>query len=241
MSTEFKRKKRYLVFKLSDVEEHFTPGEKQQLARLAGVQRVGRSEAGKPPLEYVVVESDWPEYEPTWKAIEVRVTGAQPAPSASEDGLPERDSARPAEQQGLFRKFIVRRTDGSDAPGGKHYGCRYFALDVDHDKHAVAALTAYAKACETTHPELAKDLREKWGAHPAPSVPEGWQAGVEAVAAMLQKKADDYAEEYGYDDRGGLSFGGGMGGEAKMDYYNNLIELIEEIRAMLAAAPEAKP
>ena len=75
----------------------------------------------------------------------------------------------------------------------------------------------------------------------APRIPEGWKEGVEAVAAMLQKKADDYAEEYGYDDMGGLSFGGGMGGEAKMDYYNNLIELIEEVRATPAAAPEAKP
>lgn len=81
MSTELKREDRYIVFKLSDVEEHFTPGEKQQLARLAEVQQVGRSEAGKPPLECVVVEADWPEYEPTWKAIEARMTGAQPAPS----------------------------------------------------------------------------------------------------------------------------------------------------------------
>lgn len=81
MSTEFKREERYIVFKLSDVEEHFTPGEKQQLARLVEVQRAGREEAGKPPLECVVVESDWPEYEPTWKAIEARMTGAQPTPS----------------------------------------------------------------------------------------------------------------------------------------------------------------
>ena len=89
MSTEFEREKRYLVFKLSDVEEHFTPGEKQQLARLAEVQRVGRSESGKPLLECVVVESDWPEYEPTWKAIETRVTGAQaqPAPSLASDDV----------------------------------------------------------------------------------------------------------------------------------------------------------
>ena len=81
MSTEFKREERYIVFKLSDVEEHFTPGERQQLARLAEVQRVGRSEAGKPPLECVVVEADWPEYEPTWKVIEARVAGERPAPS----------------------------------------------------------------------------------------------------------------------------------------------------------------
>ena len=83
MGTKFKREERYLVFKLSDVEEHFTPGERQQLARLAEVQREGRSEGGKPLLECVVVESDWPEYEPTWQAIEARVTGAQPTPSIS--------------------------------------------------------------------------------------------------------------------------------------------------------------
>ena len=77
MSTEFKREDRYLVFKLSDVERHLTPGERQQLARLAEVQRVGRSESGKPLLECVVVEADWPEYEQTWNAIEARVTGAK--------------------------------------------------------------------------------------------------------------------------------------------------------------------
>lgn len=78
--------------------------------------------------------------------------------------LIERDESKPAEEQGLFRKFEVRRVDGSDAPGGKHFGCRYFVLDVDHDPHARAALTAYADACEPTHPNLARDLREKWGA-----------------------------------------------------------------------------
>ena len=83
----------YVVFKLSDVEEHFTPGEKQQLARLVEVQRAGREEAGKPLLRCVVVEKDWPEYEPTWKAIEARVTGAQPAPSIPEGWLRAIDEA----------------------------------------------------------------------------------------------------------------------------------------------------
>ena len=88
MSTEFEREERYIVFKLSDVEEHFTPGEKQQLARLVEVQRVGREEAGKPLLKCVVIEKDWAEYEPTWKAIEARMTGAQPAPSVPECPYP---------------------------------------------------------------------------------------------------------------------------------------------------------
>ena len=80
--------------------------------------------------------------------------------------LPVRDTSVQAEQQGLFRKFEVRRVDGTDRPGGKHHGCRYFVLDVDHDPCAHAALTAYAAACETTHPALAHDLRAKWGAAP---------------------------------------------------------------------------
>lgn len=88
--------------------------------------------------------------------------------------LPERDTSKPAEQQGLFRKFDVRRLDGSDQPGGKHHGCRYFVIDVDHDPHAKAALNAYATACQITHPGLARDLRENWGAEPvsAPSMRE---------------------------------------------------------------------
>lgn len=77
--------------------------------------------------------------------------------------LPERDNTRPAEAQGLFRKFEVRRTDGSSDPGGKHEHCEYFVLDVDHDPYAAAALSAYAKACEGTHPDLARDLRARYG------------------------------------------------------------------------------
>lgn len=106
------------------------------------------------------------------------------APTTQPDlQLPERDASVPAEQQGLFRKFDVRRVDGSDQPGGKHHGCRYFVLDVDHDQHAHDALTAYAAACESSHPELAADLRTKWGAAspttpPAPAAQsfesDGW-------------------------------------------------------------------
>ncbi|HZW25150.1 MAG TPA: hypothetical protein VFF26_06685 [Gallionella sp.] len=83
------------------------------------------------------------------------------APAAS--AFPERDTTRPAEDQGLFRKFDVRRVDGSDRPGGKHHGCEYFVLDVDHDPHAPAALLAYAQACAATHPHLSADLIRRYG------------------------------------------------------------------------------
>ncbi len=61
--------------------------------------------------------------------------------------------------RGLYQKFDVRRTDGSDAPDGKHEGCAYFVLDLTHDPYAAPALRAYADACQQKHPRLASDLR----------------------------------------------------------------------------------
>lgn len=62
---------------------------------------------------------------------------------------------------GLYEKFQVRRSDGTDLPGCKHYGCRYFVLDMTHDEFAKPAIVAYATACKEKFPELAKDLM-KW-------------------------------------------------------------------------------
>lgn len=63
-------------------------------------------------------------------------------------------------ERGLYRKYKVERTDGSSGKGGKHERCEYFILDLEHDKHAKAALKAYAESCAKEFPELAKDLRE---------------------------------------------------------------------------------
>ena len=84
MSTEFSRDDRYIVFKTSDLGNSLKGDEIRRLAREYAEQRILR---GKPPLECVVVESDWPEYEPTWRAIEARVTGAQPAPSVPREAI----------------------------------------------------------------------------------------------------------------------------------------------------------
>lgn len=104
----------------------------------------------------------------TWFRIYRAMIAVAPAPAAPQEAepFPERDPNIPAEQQGLFRKFIVHRVDGSDAPGGKHYGCRYFVLDLNHDKHAPAAMRAYAADCAATHPKLALDLFAEFGAAP---------------------------------------------------------------------------
>lgn len=60
---------------------------------------------------------------------------------------------------GVYEKYHVRRTDGRDAPGEKHADCCYFVLDLNHDKHAIPALKAYADACALEYPLLAIHLR----------------------------------------------------------------------------------
>jgi hypothetical protein len=150
---------------------------------------------------------------------------AAPQPSA----LPERDASKPAEQQGLFRKFDVRRADGSDTAGGKHYGCEYFVIDVDHDAHAGAALMAYAAACEATHPDLARDLRAKWCAPLQPSASPATLTLADAVA-HIERKAEEYASQFGYGDAGTLCFDS----QVKMDHYTSLTELADELRELAA-------
>lgn len=75
--------------------------------------------------------------------------------------LPEHDKNTPREEQGLYRKYEVYRTDGQDAPGCKHHGCDLFILDLTHDPFALKAIQAYADACKDTYPALAKELMVK--------------------------------------------------------------------------------
>lgn len=63
-------------------------------------------------------------------------------------------------KRGLYGKYKIERLDGSSGPGGKHEKCMYYVLDLEHDKHAKAAIRAYADSCAREYPELAKDLRE---------------------------------------------------------------------------------
>lgn len=66
---EFQREDRYIVIKRKDLEA--APFKD----RINFLQELAMLEARLPKREYLVVESDWPEYEPTWAAIQARVTG----------------------------------------------------------------------------------------------------------------------------------------------------------------------
>ena len=67
----------------------------------------------------------------------------------------------PDRTRGLYSKYMVRRTDGSSGPGGKHEHCDFFVLDLVHDRHAVIALAAYAESCEADYPALYDDLQDR--------------------------------------------------------------------------------
>jgi hypothetical protein len=82
--------------------------------------------------------------------------------------------------RGLYGKFRVERTDGRSAPGEKHYGCRYFVLDLDHDEHAPAALIEYALSCQDEFPNLASDLLRMMH-EPTESARERYKAKIDAL------------------------------------------------------------
>jgi len=62
------------------------------------------------------------------------------------------------EGRGLFGKYQVARKDNTDLPGGKHYGCPLFVLDIRHDRHARVAARRYAQSCQHDEPRLSDDL-----------------------------------------------------------------------------------
>ena len=70
----FQREERYVVLKIKDLHEYLPQPLIDHLKSISDEVRAGRQMAGKQPLECVVVESDWPEYEPTWSAISARMT-----------------------------------------------------------------------------------------------------------------------------------------------------------------------
>lgn len=70
----FLREQRYLVFKAADlIAMGITKQELDQLEALIKRADEFRRSTGKPDLNCLVIESDWPEYESGWRAIEQRV------------------------------------------------------------------------------------------------------------------------------------------------------------------------
>jgi len=72
-----KRETRYTVLKNKDIANYLTDDEREQLDNLCRKINLCRLREGKELVQCVVVEHDWPEYNPTWNAIEKRVKQAE--------------------------------------------------------------------------------------------------------------------------------------------------------------------
>ncbi|WRQ13084.1 hypothetical protein [Vibrio phage vB_VpM-pA2SJ1] len=73
--SNFEKEDRYLVIKRSDIDLSLDSEMKQNLFYLSQLVEAERHSFGKPPLECVVVESDWPIYDDVWKMVEAIATG----------------------------------------------------------------------------------------------------------------------------------------------------------------------
>lgn len=72
-SSNFVKEDRYILIKKSDAENTLSASEWEVLNKLLSKIAYIRMVNGKLPLEAVVVESDWPEYEEVWAMIKNRV------------------------------------------------------------------------------------------------------------------------------------------------------------------------
>lgn len=73
--SEFVREERYIVIKHSDVAGFWREDVREQF--FAALERLNEHNCRIPQRKYLVIESDWPEYEPTYQAIENRVMKEQ--------------------------------------------------------------------------------------------------------------------------------------------------------------------
>ena len=71
----FQRESRYIVVKLKDL----APGQEADI-------REHLTELSAQPVDSLVIERDWPEYEPAWRMIQARVEGLTLSPAYIEDG-----------------------------------------------------------------------------------------------------------------------------------------------------------
>lgn len=77
MGNTFEREDRYIVIKRSDLKLLSPVDSDLAHSYLEGVLSI-MDEWNCPAREYLVIESDWPEYLQAWRSIEARMTGALP-------------------------------------------------------------------------------------------------------------------------------------------------------------------
>lgn len=81
MSEEFKFEDRYIVIKRSDLDQIVREDVREQF--FAALKRVNEHHVRVQQRQYLVIESDWPEFYPAFKMIEARM--ANPTESGASE------------------------------------------------------------------------------------------------------------------------------------------------------------
>lgn len=108
MSTEFRREARYTVFKGTDMAKLSEEGKRQIFLLLMRAGQI-MEDAKLPMRKCLVIESDWPEYEPAWAFIEARVTGEPVADGFSAGDMADQGAKGFAAHDGEVEQLRAER------------------------------------------------------------------------------------------------------------------------------------
>lgn len=165
----FQRENRYIVIKRKDL--HL--GDEEALRKLMSDYHI-------PTRECLVIEREWPEYEPAWRMIQARVEGATLSPAHIEDGVDT--SAWPACNPACDPEFNGHKSRHCTCAAAKAALSTLPAAvpaeltnvrcmcgdEYPHDSYA-AGFIAGSGMCENC--DAAIPAKEP----PAAGVPQGWQ------------------------------------------------------------------
>lgn len=140
-----KRVNRYTVLKNSDLTI-LTTQQHNFLDDILGAVLHHRQNTGQKPLECVVVESSWPEYEPTWQAIESRVDRKLHQISVEERNEINTSCKGSIEELTVkYNKYFnLHHTLAVQEAG--HKGILCDALGIEHYQHELHELTLMVTA-----------------------------------------------------------------------------------------------
>lgn len=201
----FQREDRYIVIKRSDLEK-VPVGYWSSL-----IEPIGALQAHLPHRECLVIESDWPEYEPVWQMIERRMAGQPPVTAAEEleAVLHWRDKHAVAikERDALQALLTAAETKIAEFPTILFESCNFRGLNSDGSQafeftggfpNRIKSIRMVGWVCEG--PRKAVELQVSYPAESRPAEVErnqcdGCQAGIPVVnGAHRMGKPGGYAD-----------------------------------------------
>lgn len=186
---EFKREDRYIVIKRKDLvalhRDAFGPTQVAIEAFYAGLRSI---ELQLPCRDHLVIEGDWPEYEPTWAAIQARVEGRAALATQPAAGDPVRVVVEPCEELSSSN-LVGNRIDRMLTIGTRLYTDPPAAA---HGDDAPGTVRVTADWLKKVHRDLDACQKVIWLAGCRPRVPSGFDPAYCEDAQARLKEIDEH-------------------------------------------------